>query len=310
MKPIPASFGELRGPRLDGPHLWRAIAYPPAGLFDVVDLLQERSSGTILEHIQSFFAQASPGDTVMFYFSGHGWTTGNRFYPCARNSKAAMLDSTGVPDDSLNRIIDACKAREKIMVLDCCYGGAAFKGEVALQKLAGQGHGRYLLAAAPPTQKAKDAEQDRQPSPFTKAMVDGLLQGAPDRGDGFIDLDGLFSYLDAVLADGPRPYRKWAGTGNVAIARRVPSVTSPPLVSPPPPVVEQPSMEFLESPAPETTYSPERVRAFREVLRPDVASRLLSEGITPPEMLHRLHLMNNGCSPWRAHCCSGRARPP
>jgi uncharacterized caspase-like protein len=124
----PASFPELRGPQWDGPHLWQAITQPPSGLFDAVDLVPERAAATILERTEAFFAQASQGDTVLFYFSGHGWTTGSRFYLCARNSKAALLDSTGVPDDNLNRMIDACPAREKIVLLDCCYGGAAFKG--------------------------------------------------------------------------------------------------------------------------------------------------------------------------------------
>lgn len=285
----PASFGELRGPRMDGPHLWRAIAHPPSGLFEDVDLLQERNSSAILEQAEAFFARAVRGDTVLFYFSGHGWTTGTRFYLCARNSKAALMDSTGVPDNNLNYMIDACKASEKIIVLDSCYGGALTKGEVALERLAGQG--RYLLAAAPPTQKAKDAEGERQPSPFTKALVEGISEGVPDRGDGYIDLDGLFTYLDGALREGPRPYRKWSGTGRVAIARRRPVPPKKPQPAPPPVIAEPPS--DLESPAPETGYSPERVRVFRENLRPDVAAGL-PEGVTASELLHRLHLMNNG----------------
>lgn len=81
---------------------------------------------------------AGPDDRVLFYFAGHGtqlqddngdeedgldealwaWDTG-------------VLDLTWVRDDDLNRWMSFVKAREKVVILDCCHSGTGsrFLGE-------------------------------------------------------------------------------------------------------------------------------------------------------------------------------------
>ncbi|MEV6303476.1 FxSxx-COOH system tetratricopeptide repeat protein [Actinoplanes sp. NPDC051861] len=293
----PASFDRLLGPRSDGPRLWQALTDPVTGMFrhENVRAIPEGTAGAILEEAERFFSESEPDDVVLFYFSGHGWRSNRQLFLCARNTRVNGLQATGVPDDTLNRMVDACAARSKIIVLDCCYSGA-YKGRQAAERFAGQG--RFVLAASPPNQLVKDAERDGQLSPFTKALVDGLTGGAQDRdGDGLVDLDDLHAFLVGALAGGPQPFRRWTGSGNVNIARRpVAAQESPPApetVDVAAPLDPGDDRAFLDRMTAATSYSVERVRAFREDLRDDIPAELTAD-LPPLQFLHQAHLMSAG----------------
>jgi hypothetical protein len=217
---------ELNGPRRDGLVLWRALTDPEIGMFsdDNVDVLHEGTSSDILASAAALFESAKPGDIVLLYFSGHAKRISkDDLILCARNTlshSASSLLSTGVPCVSLSKMIERSHADSVIVILDCCFSGS-FKGvgRDVVDEL--KGTGRFVLSASQPIELASDASHRGQPSPFTQAIVSGLMSETAEysAGEG-VDLDALYSFVDKFLPkDGPRPSRGFDGSGNIVLSR-------------------------------------------------------------------------------------------
>ena len=213
---------ELNGPRRDGLVLWRALTDPDVGMFldENIDVLYEGASGDVLASAAALFEGAKAGDIVLFYFSGHAKRISkDDLILCARNTlshSVSSLLSSGVPCASLSKMIERSHAASVIVILDCCFSGS-FKGEGrdAVDELSGTG--RFVLSATQPVELAADASHRGQPSPFTQAIVRGLMSEAAEHsaGEG-IDLDALYSFVERFMPkDGPRPSRGYDGSGNL-----------------------------------------------------------------------------------------------
>ncbi|MFE7215709.1 caspase family protein [Streptomyces sp. NPDC057611] len=302
----PGALGELQGPKADGMLLRDALTDPATGLFQrsEVQLLSEAETPEVLAAADDFFSRAEPDDTLLFYYSGHGRSRNGQLYLCASNTKVQRLPSTAVGTATLTDIIDASFAQVKIIVLDCCHSGG-FKGGEIFDELSGRG--RFVIAATSAADLAADAEVRGEPSPFTKALVEGLLKHADDRnGDREVDLDDLFAYLSQVGFDGHEPHRKFDGAGAVPIARRI---AGAPAAEPEPAPVPGPSAEpstgtsneaghptrvaFLEGVAKGEQLSEIRIDAFRRDLRDDIAATFPRQ-LTSTEFLQRAGLLKDG----------------
>ncbi|WFE44106.1 HEAT repeat domain-containing protein [Verrucosispora sp. WMMD1129] len=283
----------LRGPEKDGNLLAAALTDPDRGMFTDATVRPEQNltSAQMQRTINEFFRSASPEDTLLFYFSGHGRSELQKLYLCGVDTERDLIPGTAVGNDTMNAILQQCVARTKIFILDCCDGGA-FKGDNLAEQFAGRG--RFVLTAAAATELAKDAELDGQPSPFTAALVDGLLGGASVDNDGNVTLATLYDYLHATLTS-PRPGQKFDGYGRIAIARRpapaVGEVTPPADPQPTDPTEE--ALSLLERPTSGTAVNTEQLAQFRANLRPDIAAEM-PPALNTAEFLHRAHLMRNG----------------
>ncbi|MEU6671982.1 caspase family protein [Streptomyces sp. NPDC046727] len=299
----PGALPELQGPKADGILLRDALTDQSAGLFDrsEVRLLPEADSTEIVETVDEFFSTAEPDDTLLFYYSGHGRNRNRRLYLCAGNTRADRLPATTLPGSLLSEVIADSFAQVKIVILDCCFSGGFKGGDDVLDELSGQG--RYVIAATSATDQAADAAARGEPSPFTRALVDGLLTRAVDRNaDQRVDLDDLFTHLVQVKFDGHRPHRKFDGAGAVPIARR------------PAPSAEEPAVPLPRQERPGTTgtvrrseprsaplddiargaaLSQQRIEAFRRDLRDDMAATLPHQ-LTCDEFLQRAGLLTDG----------------
>ncbi|MGW8760993.1 caspase, EACC1-associated type [Streptomyces sp. NPDC055815] len=311
----PGVLPELNGPKADGMLLRDALTDPVTGLFDrsEVTLLPEADAPEILDRADEFFGDAEADDVLLFYFSGHGRSLSRELFLCAGNTRTNRLESSAVASSTLSRIITRSFAQVKIVVLDCCHGGG-FKGGDLTEGLSGKG--RFVIAAASATDQAGDAETRGEPSPFTKALVAGLLTEARDGdGDGTVDLDDLFTHVSGTPFDGHEPQRKFDGAGAVPIARRTPEVTpadQPPTSGPGGRAVTEPlpqptttampsggstpardSIDRLEAAAPQAVLDHARVQAFRSELREDVTAAYPPQ-LTMNEFLARSGLVKEG----------------
>jgi len=312
---FPASRGalsDLHGPKKDGFLLRDVLTDHTTGLFDKSEVrnLNEGESREITSAAEQFFREAEPDDTLVFYYSGHGRTRDQQLFLCAQDTDVDQPYSTAIPGGNLKAIVASSLAQVKILILDCCYG-AMFKGSDIADEFGGTG--RYVIAATSATERASDGQLRGLPSPFTKALADALHSNAGDRdGDGLVDLDDVYSYLDSVSFEGARPHRKFDGAGAVPIARR--QIRQPgnntrqnPVSGSPLPggllfkddaavyalEAAQPDLPYLDHTVSGVSFSPSRVESFRAQMRSDLLEKMPAN-LPAGEFLKQAGLMRHG----------------
>src|SRR5262249_45814151 len=213
----------LKGPVKDIAALNRALADPGAGLFDDADvtLLPEATSTRTIRALGRFFGAATRDDVLLVYFSGHGKLdqTG-RLHLCMQDTDSTDLLSTAVSSARINEFAEASRARNVVIVLDCCHAGAFRGGELG-EAVAGPG--RYVLTSCRGTQLANDATVENGTSFFIQHLIDGLLGAAADQDrDGYVTFSDLYIYVDRQLRETGKqiPQRRVDGDGELALAKR------------------------------------------------------------------------------------------
>lgn len=219
----PVQLPRLSGPVRDGLAMWSTLTDPETGLFlpENVEVHFESEKADILEAAEKFFRHSDPDDVLLFYYSGHGKRHRSNLYLCARNTTVDLLFSSSIPGAELRSIMEATPARSVIVILDCCHSGA-FKGDpprIPPEPLSGKG--RYVMTASGAAEPAIDAEPG-SPSPFTRALVEGLRRAEPgSRNPEFLVVQDVYDYAYRAIPDGvPKPQRKVDGAGDTAIAAR------------------------------------------------------------------------------------------
>ena len=232
----------LKGPVKDIAALNRALIDPDTGLFADLDvtLLPEATSARAIRVLGRFFGTATRDDLLLLYFSGHGkLDQSGRLHLCMQDTESTDLLSTAVSSARIKEFADASRARNVVIVLDCCYAGA-FRGADLGNAVAGPG--RYVLTSCRATQLANDATVENGTSFFTQHLVDGLMGAAADQdGDGYVSFSELYAYVDRRLREAGKqiPQRRVDGDGDVHLAKRpqpapgeVAMAEQPPDVSP------------------------------------------------------------------------------
>jgi len=130
--------------------------------------------------------------------------------------------------------MNSSRSRQKVLILDCCYGGAfpggwTPKGSTDIHSLERfEGRGRVVLTASDASQysfEGEDLAGSGARSLFTRYLVEGIRSGQADLdGDGDVCLDELYSYVhDRVVEEMPqqRPKKQEDIEGRIIIARNI-----------------------------------------------------------------------------------------
>ncbi|NVI92966.1 FtsK/SpoIIIE domain-containing protein [Actinomadura sp. BRA 177] len=227
----------LRSPAQDARRLAALLEDDSVGYFDQVLVLANEPKAAIEEHIEELFARREPADTVMLYMSCHGIRDkhGRLFFTTVR-TRRDLPESTSVSARFVEEQMSRCRAAGKILLLDCCYGGAFVQGmepfaapddgELSAQAA---GKGTYVMAASDVLEFAYEGEtMTNRSGPFrsvfTEAIIDGLGTGRADAdNDGVITAHELFVHIqDQVRQSGvpQTPTEFTSGVqGNIPIAR-------------------------------------------------------------------------------------------
>lgn len=222
------NLAPLKGPANDVGAVRRALVDTNTGLFADTDVttVTEATSPEALRAMGRFFTSAERHDVLLLYFSGHGkLDLSGRLHLCMHDTDSTDLLSTAVSSTRINEFVETSRARNMVIVLDCCYAGA-FRGGEFGDAIAGPG--RYVLTSCRGTQLANDATVDNGISYFTEHLVEGLLGAAVDRdGDGLVDFSDVYTYVDRRLRDEGKqiPQRRVQGDGDLPLARRSAAIT-------------------------------------------------------------------------------------
>jgi hypothetical protein len=225
---------QLRSPVRDAEDLAEILGDPGIGGFTVtrVNDADERQARRAIDR---FLSGRGIGDLVVVYLSCHGILDDrNRLYFAATDTLKTQLRSTGIPSAWVLEQVEECRARRKILILDCCFSGAfahSGKGDADLhleRRLAGNGRGQAVLTAS----RAGEYSFEGQALPgalapgsvFTSGLVEGLRSGAADtNGDGYVSVDEAYAYAyDYVVRNGTsQTPQRWlsGGEGSIRLAR-------------------------------------------------------------------------------------------
>jgi phosphate transport system substrate-binding protein len=227
---------QLRAPGRDAADLAEVLRDPAIGTFDVRTLVNTPSD-QLLRGIAQFCRQAELGDLVLVYLSCHGVLDDRgRLYYATINTERVLLSATAVAANWLNEQLDDCRARQQILLLDCCHSGAFAKGSkgskgddaLALQDRF-SGRGRVVLTASRATEYSFEGATvvgGGVRSVFTRAVVEGLRTGQADWDkDGQVTVDDLYHYVDATVrnAESRQTPARWAfgAEGDLVVAHSV-----------------------------------------------------------------------------------------
>jgi len=130
-------------------------------------------------------------DTVLLYFSGHGFLNEIGGYIVTPDYKKY---DEGISMDEILTLANQSKSKDKIIILDCCHSGAM--GSPALAAGAAQlNEGISILTASRDDEPSMEVNGH---GVFTNLLLDALQGGAADLR-GHISPGGVYAYIDQAL---------------------------------------------------------------------------------------------------------------
>ena len=100
------------------------------GGFDDVAPLLDPDAATLRLRITEFLADSEPDDLNVIYVSGHGLrkAENGEFHLVASDTNRDDLAETAVSAGFLNERLAACRARQRVLILDSCESGGFTTG--------------------------------------------------------------------------------------------------------------------------------------------------------------------------------------
>jgi tetratricopeptide (TPR) repeat protein len=197
---------ELQAPSQDAARFARILEDPKIGEFKVSTLI-DQPHWIITQKLDEFLNSCSKKDTLLLYFSCHGVKDEDgQLYFATLTTDRTLLYSTGVDSIFVNRLLERCRAEQKVVLLDCCFSGSFEKGSIAKSDTQVNvaeflGKGRVIITASSAMQYAFEGTDKVENlgiggSYFTNGLIKGLESGEADKdGDGKITYSELYRYV-------------------------------------------------------------------------------------------------------------------
>lgn len=167
------------------------------GFDEVIDLV-DRTSKEALVEVEKIIKRVD-SDLVFIYFSGHGNKDfENDLCLVFNNTEEDALLATSLTFDFINKCRRYPSRKSVIIILDCCYSGAAGIRDVsdvmeALKKHSGLG--TIILTSTGLTGSPAAREEEKfGHGVFTNYLLEGLEKGYADKGNGYISIEELYDY--------------------------------------------------------------------------------------------------------------------
>jgi hypothetical protein len=230
-------LSSLQGPKHDVHYFAAVLQNSDYGGFEVTQFIDSESY-TLQRAIESSLNEADRDDLVLVYYSGHG-KLDSRGQLClaTANTNLDTLRSTSMSTAFLKGLFDDCRSNRIVLILDCCFSGAAgksftgVKGTVEDQLAIAQGRGIHILTSSTAIETSAEREQERDglvAGVFTRCLVDGIVSGEADvDNDASITIEDLRRYLGRRIRGQSPRYWGFETSHDVVIARNPHFTTRP-----------------------------------------------------------------------------------
>jgi hypothetical protein len=198
--------------------------YPEANIRLLLD--GQATKLAVREQLAWLAKQVGPGDTVVFFFSGHGvQVLGDSWageYLCPHEASLDYVKQTCISNEELTASLHAIRASRVAVFLDACHAGGvgepknpivqmrAGLSERVYQQLATE-RGRVIIASSRPDEVSWELAEMRN-GLFSHYLLKGL-RGDVARPDGTVWMSSLFGYIYASVSRTHRqhPFQKSSG---------------------------------------------------------------------------------------------------
>lgn len=161
------------------------------------------TKANLQEHVKKTLAEIEKNDTVLVFFSGHGFLSDGQSFLCPIDHQSSQARLTGWSVDELRSSLHSCAAAQKILVLDCCHAGGVTSAFGASPQEIGNtfttAQGLITFAACRTNQVSRELAALRQGA-FTESFCRGLAGEADADGNQTVDSDEIYRH---VLAEVP-----------------------------------------------------------------------------------------------------------
>ncbi|MFD3683890.1 RDD family protein [Nocardiopsis sp. NPDC058631] len=232
-------LAHLKSPGQDAVVLADVLRDPQIGGFEV-EVLRNEPVHVLRRRVEDFFSDRHREDSLLLHFSCHGLKNDSgELHFATVDTLPQRLSSTAVSADFVHRCMTEGRARNAILFLDCCYGGAYMTGmgtraagnanvfDSFTAEGFGSGQGWAVLTASNAMEysfEGTELADDHQvrASVFTRVLAEGLTSGEADLdADGRVSINELYDYLyDQVRQENPHqpPSRRIELQGDVYLA--------------------------------------------------------------------------------------------
>ena len=145
---------------------------------------------SLRESIEFLFAGEC--DIALLYFSGHGFISSTGGYIVTQDYKKY---DEGISMHDILILANQSKARDKVILLDCCHSGAFGTPTITGSNVSQLAEGLSVLTASRDSESAMEFNGS---GIFTSLVVDALQGGASDLR-GHITPGSIYSYVDQAL---------------------------------------------------------------------------------------------------------------
>lgn len=199
------------------------LSLPQIGGFMSVERATDTTAVGLRRHITAFLDRIESDELALLYLSGHGQRlvrTNGEFVFVASDTDPERAHLTGVPASFINERLEACRAAQRIAIVDACMSGgfalgfrtrddeqAASKGTAppARTTTPFQPRGVYVLSSSGPVEPSYAGERGAtgtRPSVFTGEIIEALRTGHADTdGDGVVSVGELFHHVAKRMRD-------------------------------------------------------------------------------------------------------------
>ncbi len=169
----------------------------------------EATKETINNALDDLARNVSNHDTVVLFFSGHGFSRPGGFEPgeylCPATADWNHLRMTAISNEELTTALKAITARQVVVFLDACHSGGVGEpkdpslvierglSENTYKQLTDVGEGRVVIASCGPNEVSWELQGMRN-GLFTHYLLEGL-GGAAVSDDGAVRVLDLYNYI-------------------------------------------------------------------------------------------------------------------
>ena len=223
------NFTALPGVAIDLAVMAEVLGDSAVGGFDVIERVPDPDAATLRQRVADFLDRSESDELTVVYLSGHGLRSAatGEFHVVAKDTDKSDLAESAVPSGYLNENLENCRARQKVLILDCCESGGFAAGITTVRTPKSsdsmgppmQTRGVYILSSSQAQEASWVGDDDDSPSLFTGTIVEALRSGDGDRDrDGRVGVAELYEHVSAVLNARPKATRQTPVSSSIGVS--------------------------------------------------------------------------------------------